>query len=46
MNYLIAAYLIMWIVIFAYILNISRRQHRLEEEVTRLQQLLDKGKTN
>jgi len=41
MTYLFAAYSIIWVVLFAYILSLSRRQQKFQEEITRLQQLLE-----
>ena len=44
MTYLFAAYTIIWVVLFAYIFNLSRRQHKLHEELTRLEQLAENRK--
>ena len=44
MTYLFAAYTLIWVVLFAYIFNISRRQHKFHEEIKRLEQLLENRK--
>jgi CcmD family protein len=44
MTYLFAAYTIIWVVLFAYIFSISRRQHKFHEEIDRLKQLLETRK--
>ena len=44
MTYLFAAYTLIWVVLFAYIFNISRRQHKFHEEIARLEQLLENRK--
>ena len=41
MNYLFAAYTIIWIVLFAYIFSIARRQQKIREAVDRVQQMLE-----
>lgn len=44
MTYLFAAYTLIWVVLFAYIFNISRRQHKFQDEVARLERLLENRK--
>jgi len=44
MTYLFAAYTIFWVVLFAYIFSISRRQQKLHQEISRIEQLLKNGK--
>ncbi len=45
MFYLFSAYAIIWIVIFSYLLGISRRQDKLVDSVKQLKEEL-KGKTS
>ncbi len=45
MTYLFAAYTIIWVVLFAYIFSISRRQHKFHEEIDRLKQMLEKKRS-
>ena len=42
MSYLFAAFSIVWIVIFLYVLSVSRRQRELAREVERLRQMTHK----
>ena len=42
MSYLFAAFSIVWIVIFLYVLSISRRQRELAREVEMLSQMAQK----
>ena len=42
MSYLFAAFSIVWIVIFLYVLSISRRQRELAREVEMLRQMAQK----
>ena len=44
MRYLLAAYSVVWILIFAYILSISSKQKKLEVEMETLRKLLDRKK--
>jgi CcmD family protein len=44
MSYLLAAYSLVWILLFAYILSISSKQKKLEMEVETLRKLLDRKK--
>ena len=44
MSYLLAAYSLVWILLFAYILSISSKQKKLELEVETLRKLLDRKK--
>ena len=40
MNYLFAAYTLIWIVLFAYVFRLSRRQQALKGEIDQMQQQL------
>ena len=44
MTYLFAAYTIIWVVLFLYIFNLSKRQHKFQEEITRLERLIENRK--
>jgi len=44
MSYLLAAYSVVWILLFAYILSISSKQKKLEVEMETLRKLLDRKK--
>ncbi len=42
MNYLFAAYTVIWIILALYLFSIHSREKKLREEVERLKQLLEK----
>ena len=42
MSYLLAAYSLVWILLFAYVLSISSKQKKLDMEVDTLRKLLDR----
>jgi CcmD family protein len=44
MSYLLAAYSLVWILLFAYVLGISSKQKKLETELETLRQLLERKK--
>jgi len=44
MSYLLAAYSLVWILLFAYILSISSKQKKLEIELETLRKLLERKK--
>ena len=44
MTYLFAAYSAIWILLFAYVFSIARRQQRIQDEVTRMRKVLDSRK--
>jgi CcmD family protein len=44
MSYLLAAYSLVWILLFAYILSISSKQKKLDMEVETLRKLLERKK--
>jgi CcmD family protein len=43
-TYLFAAYSAIWILLFAYVFSIARRQQKIQDEVNRVQRLLDSRK--
>ena len=44
MNYLFAAYTIIWVVLFGYMFTLARRLHVLRGEVEQMQRMLDRLK--
>jgi CcmD family protein len=42
LSYLFAAYAVVWIALFVYLLRLERRSRDLEEEVRELRRLLDR----
>lgn len=44
MSYLFAAYAVVWIVLFAYVMTISSRQRKLDREMETLKKLLERKK--
>jgi CcmD family protein len=42
MNYLVAAYIAIWAVLFVYLFSINARQRRLQKEVESLQKQLER----
>ncbi len=42
-HYLLAAYGIMWLILFGYVFSIGRRQVRLQQELSRLRDVLEKA---
>ena len=46
LGYLLAAYGVIWAVVFGYVLYMQRKQKRLNKQVGQLRELLDKSKTD
>jgi CcmD family protein len=44
MSYLLAAYSVVWILLFAYVFSISSKQKKLESEMETLRKLLERKK--
>lgn len=44
LGYLFAGYLVIWIVLFGYMLNLARRQKRLAQELETLKQISQQGR--
>jgi len=44
MSYLFASYTIIWLALFAYVVSLSRRQKRLDQEIETLRNLLEDRK--
>ena len=45
LGYLFAAYTVIWIVVFGYILFMQRKQKKLQQQITLLEQSVDGQKT-
>ena len=43
MNFLFAAYTIVWVLLFAYVLSIARRQKKVQDDLVQVQQWLDRN---
>ena len=46
LGYLLAAYSVIWAVVFGYVLYMQRKQRKLNKQVEQLQELLEKSKTD
>ena len=46
MGYLLAAYIVIWAVVFGYVLVMQRKQRQLKRQVEILQESLDRSKTS
>jgi len=46
LGYLLAAYAVIWAVVFGYILAMQRKQRRLQRQIDRLQKSADTPETN
>ena len=46
MGYLLAAYTLIWAVVFGYALMMQRKQRRLQRQVTQLEESLDRLKSD
>ena len=44
--YLLAAYTVIWAVVFGYVLMMQRKQRQLQRQITLLQESLDRSKTD
>ena len=44
MSYLFAAYTVTWILLFAYIFSLGRKQKKLDEEMATLKKLIEQKK--
>lgn len=44
LGYLLAAYTVIWAVVFGYILFMQRKQRRLQRQIDRLQESVNKSK--
>ena len=43
LSYLLAAYTVIWAVVFGYVLFMQRKQRRLQRQINRLQESVDKS---
>jgi len=46
LGYLLAAYTVIWAVVFGYVLAMQRKQRRLQRQIDLLQKSADQTKTN
>ncbi len=44
MSYLFTAYAVVWILLFAYIMSVSGKQKRLDQEIETLRKILEQKK--
>jgi CcmD family protein len=44
MSYLFAAYTLVWVVLFLYLISLSRRQRKLDQEIDNLRKMLEARK--
>jgi CcmD family protein len=44
MSYLFAAYTLVWVVLFLYLISLSRRQRKLDREIDNLRKMLEARK--
>jgi CcmD family protein len=44
MSFLFAAYMVIWISLFAYLMSLSKKQQRLDREIETLKRILDQKK--
>ena len=44
MSFLFAAYMVIWIALFAYLMSLSKKQQRLDREIETLKKILDEKK--
>ena len=45
-GYLFAAYTVIWVVVFGYVLMMQRKQRQLQREIKLLQESIDESKTD
>ena len=44
MNYLFAAYMVIWTALFIYLMSLSKKQQRLDREIETLKKILEEKK--
>ena len=44
MSYLFAAYMVIWIALFTYLMSLSKKQQNLDREIETLKKILDEKK--
>jgi CcmD family protein len=44
MNYLFASYTVVWLLLFAYVMSIARRQKKVLDDLAQIQQWIDQQK--
>jgi CcmD family protein len=44
MNYLFASYTLIWLLLFAYVMSIGRRQKKVQDDLSQIQEWMDRQK--
>ena len=44
MNYLFVSYTVIWLLLFAYIISIARRQKKVQDDLSQIQEWMDRQK--
>ena len=44
MSFLFAAYTLIWILLFAYVISIARRQKKVQDDLSQIQEWMDRQK--
>jgi CcmD family protein len=44
MNYLFASYTVIWLLLFAYVISIARRQKKVQDDLSQIQEWMDRQK--
>ena len=44
MNYLFASYTVIWLLLFAYLISIARRQKKVQDDLTQIREWMDQQK--
>jgi CcmD family protein len=44
MNYLFASYTVIWLLLFAYVMSIARRQKKVQDDLSQIQEWMDRQK--
>jgi CcmD family protein len=44
MNYLFVSYTVIWLLLFAYIISIARRQKKVQDDLSEIQEWMDRQK--
>jgi len=44
MNYLFVSYTVIWLLLFAYVISIARRQKKVQDDLSQIQEWMDRQK--
>jgi len=44
MNYLFVSYTVIWLLLFAYVISIARRQKKVQDDLSEIQEWMDRQK--